>query len=196
MWLAAQRGTHFCPLAFCLLPFAFCLPPFAFMKILVVGPSWIGDTVLAQPLLKLLHARHDSPALDVLAPRWTLPILERMPEVRRAIGNPVGHGELRIAAQRGIARELAQEGYEQAVVLPNSFKSALIPFLAGIPVRTGYLGELRWGLLNDVRRVNGKNVPQIARRYAALALPRGAALEGPLPAPGLRVDDEQRLATL
>ena len=89
-------------------------------RILVVGPSWIGDTILAQPLLKLLHARHDSLALDVLGPRWTLPVLERMPEVRRAIGNPVGHGELRLAAQRRIARELAQEGYDQAVVLQSS----------------------------------------------------------------------------
>src|SRR5262245_40146677 len=98
------------------------------MKILVVGPSWIGDTVLAQPLLKLLRARHDVAELDVLAPRWTLPLVERMPEVRQAVGNPVGHGELKLAAQRALARELAQERYQQAIVLPNSFKSALAPW--------------------------------------------------------------------
>jgi heptosyltransferase-2 len=165
-------------------------------RILVVGPSWIGDTALAQPLFKLLHARHGTLALDVLAPRWTAPILERMPEVRRAIGNPVGHGELRLSAQRRLARELAREGYEQAFVLPNSFKSALMPFLAGIPVRSGYLGELRWGLLNDVRRLDEKQLPQIVQRYAALALPRGAMLPAPLPALGLRVDEAQRSATL
>lgn len=165
-------------------------------RILVVGPSWIGDTVLAQPLFRLLHARHDSPALDVLAPCWTLPVLERMPEVRRAIENPVGHGELRLAEQRRIARELSQEHYEHAFVLPNSFKSALIPFLAGIRVRTGYVGELRWGLLNDARRLDGQRLPQIAQRYAALALARGEALRSPLPPLGLRMDETQRRATL
>ena len=165
-------------------------------RILVVGPSWIGDTVLAQPLFKLLHACYDPLALDVLAPRWTLPIVERMPEVRRAIGNPVGHGELRLAAQRRTARELAPEGYGHAIVLPNSFKSALVPWLAGIPVRTGYLGELRWGLVNDVRRLDAKRRPQIAQRYAALALLRGETLQAPLPALGLRVDETRRRATL
>src|SRR5688572_33455495 len=107
-------------------------------RILVVGPSWIGDTVLAQPLFKLLHDRHDALALDVLAPSWTLPLVERMPEVRRAAGSPAGHGELRPARQWRAARELAREAYDQAIVLPNSFKSALVPWLAGWPVRTGY----------------------------------------------------------
>jgi lipopolysaccharide heptosyltransferase II len=165
-------------------------------KILVVGPSWIGDTVLAQPLFKLLHTRYDSPVVDVLAPGWTVPILERMPEVRRAIENPVGHGELRLAEQKRLAREIAQEHYEHAIVLPNSFKSALVPFLARIPLRTGYLGELRWGLLTDARRVDRERQPQIAQRYAALAFARGEALEDPLPAPALRVDETQRCATL
>jgi heptosyltransferase-2 len=165
-------------------------------RILVVGPSWIGDTVLAQPFLKLLQERHSSPALDVLAPSWTLPLLERMPEVRRAIKNPVGHGELRLGEQRRIARELAREHYEQAFVLPNSLKSALIPFLAGIRVRTGYVGELRWGLLNDPRRVDGQRLPQIAQRYAALALARGEALGACLPPLGLRVEEAQRRATV
>ena len=165
-------------------------------RILVVGPSWIGDTVLAQPLFKLLHARHAPLALDVLAPRWTLPLIERMPEVRHAIGNPVGHGELRLGAQWSTARDLAREEYWQAIVLPNSLKSALMPFLAGIAVRTGYRGELRWGVLNDVRRLDEKRLAQMAQRYAALGLERGEAPPAALPAPGLRVDDAQRRATL
>jgi len=165
-------------------------------SILVVGPSWIGDTVLAQPLFKLLHARHDGLALDVIAPSWTAPLLERMPEVRRAIPGPAGHGELRIARQWQRARALARAGYDRAFVLPNSFKSALVPWLAGVPVRTGYLGELRWGLLNDVRRVDEVRHPQIAQRYAALALGRGETLPDPLPAPTLRADKAQRAATL
>jgi heptosyltransferase-2 len=165
-------------------------------RLLVVGPSWIGDTVLAQPLFKLLHARHDALALDVLAPPWTLPLLQRMPEVRRAAESPAGHGELRPARQWRAARELAREAYDQAIVLPNSFKSALVPCLAGVPVRTGYLGELRRGLLNDVRRMDRERHPQLAQRYAALALARGETLPAALPAPALRVDAAQRSATL
>jgi len=166
------------------------------MKILVVAPSWIGDTVLAQPLLKILRGRHAAPALDVLAPRWTAPLIERMPEVRRAIESPFAHGELRLAERWRLARELAQEGYDQAIVLPNTFKSALVPFLARIPVRTGYVGELRYGLLNDARRLDPKRLPQMAQRYAALGLPRGEAVRLPLPAPGLRVEEASRRAVL
>jgi lipopolysaccharide heptosyltransferase II len=165
-------------------------------RILVVGPSWIGDTVLAQPLFKLLHERHDSLALDVLAPRWTLPLVERIPEVHRAIGNPVGHGELKLGAQWDTARELAREKYGQAIVLPNSLKSALVPLLAGIRVRTGYRGELRWGVLNDVRRLDTKRLPQIVQRYAALALDRGETPPATLPALRLLVDEERRRATV
>jgi heptosyltransferase-2 len=166
------------------------------MKILVVAPSWIGDTVLAQPLLKLAHSRHPGLALDVLAPRWTFPLLARMPEVRRAILSPFGHGDLRLGERRRLGRELAAEGYDQAIVLPNTFKSALVPLFARIPVRTGYIGELRHWLLNDARRLNKDEVPQLAERYAALALPRGEALPLPLPGPFLRVDEAERRATL
>src|SRR5574341_511308 len=99
-------------------------------RILVVGPSWIGDTVLAQPLFKLLHARHAGLALDVLAPQWTLPLLEHMPEVRRVIASPFVHGEFRLGERRRLGHDLAQEDYDQAIVLPNTFKSALAPFFA------------------------------------------------------------------
>ncbi|MGH8648449.1 MAG: lipopolysaccharide heptosyltransferase II, partial [Burkholderiales bacterium] len=143
--------------------------------ILIVGPSWVGDTVLAQPLFKLLHARHAGLALDVLAPRWTFSLLERMPEVRRAIENPFAHGELKLGARRRLGRALAAEGYDQAIVLPNTFKSALVPFFAGIRTRTGYIGELRHWILNDARKLDRERLPQMAQRYAALGLPRGEA---------------------
>ncbi len=165
-------------------------------RILVVAPSWIGDTVLAQPLLKLLHARHPGLALDVLAPRWTFPLLERMPEVRQPILSPFGHGDLLLGERRRLGRELAAAGYDQAIVLPNTFKSALVPLFARIPVRTGYVGEFRHWLLNDARRLDEARLPQLAERYAALAAPRGAALERPLPGPFLRVDEPARRATL
>ncbi|HXF65514.1 MAG TPA: lipopolysaccharide heptosyltransferase II, partial [Burkholderiales bacterium] len=155
-------------------------------KILVVGPSWVGDTVLAQPMMRLLHARHAGLALDVLAPGWTAPVLERMPEVGRVLPSPFAHGELGLAQRWRLARELAAEGYDQAIVLPNTFKSALVPFFAGIRLRTGYVGELRRGLLNDARRLDAARLPQMAERFAALALAPGEALPRPLPAPRLR----------
>lgn len=148
--------------------------------------------VLAQPMLKLLRARYDEPEIDVLAPRWTLPLVERMPEVRHAIDLPVSHGELRLGARWKLARQLRREHYDQAIVLPNSFKSALVPFFAGIRARTGYVGEARYGLLTDARRLPAKRLPLIAQRYGELALPRGNELRPPLPALSLRVEDTAR----
>ncbi|MBM3342533.1 MAG: lipopolysaccharide heptosyltransferase II [Betaproteobacteria bacterium] len=155
------------------------------MKILVVAPAWVGDTVMAQPMFTLLHERHANLQLDVLAPPFTLPLLSRMPEVRRGIVAHLGHGELKLNERRRIARELQAERYDQAIVLPNSFKSALIPLLAKIPLRTGFRGEMRYGLLNDVRRLDEKALPRMVQRFAVLALQRGAHLPPTLPQPRL-----------
>jgi heptosyltransferase-2 len=165
-------------------------------KVLVVGPSWIGDTLLAQPLLALLHARHGNLALDVLAPAWTLPLVSRMPEVRRGILSPFRHGDLRLGERRQLGRQLAGEHYDQAIVLPNTFKSALVPFFARIPRRTGYLGEVRWGMLNDIRRLDAAATPLMADRYAALAGSAAEPVCRPLPAVRLRVDETGRRETL
>ncbi len=164
----------------------------AVYKILVVGPSWIGDTALAQPLLRRLRERHSELELDVLAPSWTLALVRRMPELSRAIAGPFGHGELNLAARWRIAHELAQHGYDQAIVLPNSFKSALIPRLAGIRLRTGYVGEFRYPLLNDARRLDKKALPLMVERYAALADPPGISLTRPLSPPRLAVRASER----
>src|SRR5688572_7282079 len=166
------------------------------MKILVVGPSWIGDTLLAQPLFTLLHEKHAGLALDVVAPAWTVSVVRRMPEVRRAIPSPFEHGVLQLRERRELGRELRSERYEHAIVLPNTLKSALLPLFARIPRRTGYRGEMRWGALNDVRLLDEKALPQMAQRYAALGLERGEAMPAELPAPHLVVDETQRLATL
>jgi heptosyltransferase-2 len=164
-------------------------------KALVVGPSWIGDTILAQPLFRLLHAAHPELMLDVMAPEWTLPLLKRMPEVRQAILNPFGHGELKLGARRRLGQELRSARYDQAIVLPNSFKSALLPYFARIPLRTGFRGEMRWGLLNDVRTLDEPTLPLMAQRYAALA---NVANEPPavLPDVQLDIDVAARAATL
>jgi heptosyltransferase II len=166
------------------------------VKILVVGPSWIGDAVLAQPLYKLLHARHAGLTLDVLAPQWTLPVVRRMSEVRRAIASPFLHGELRLPERRALGRSLRTEHYDQAITLPNTLKSAIVPWFARIARRTGYRGEMRWGMLNDVRTLDEAGLPQMAQRYAALALEPGEKLPAKLPDPELSVDEAGRRATL
>jgi heptosyltransferase-2 len=132
----------------------------------------------------------------VLAPSWTFPLVTRMPEVRRAIANPFQHGELRFLDRRRLGRELRAQRYDQAIVLPNTFKSAFVPFFARIPKRTGYRGEMRWLLLNDLRMLDEAAMPLMAQRYAALALDRGEGLPADLPQPHLVVDEERRLATL
>jgi lipopolysaccharide heptosyltransferase II len=166
------------------------------MKILVVGPSWIGDTVLAQPLFCLLHAQHPDLKLDVIAPAWTLPVLRRMREVRRVDAHEFAHGEFKLSARYRLGRQLRNERYDQAIVLPNTFKSALPALFAGIAVRTGYRGETRWGVLNDVRHLDERGHPQIVQRYAALALRAGARLPAQLPQPHLRVQESARRSTL
>jgi lipopolysaccharide heptosyltransferase II len=165
-------------------------------RVLVVAPSWIGDTVMAQPLFRRLHERTPGLELHVLAPPWVAPLLERMPEVARVFESPFRHGELRLGARLGIARGLRQGGYERAIVLPNSLKSALVPFLADIPVRTGFVGEIRRGILNDARRLDKQRYPLMVERFALLAEPRNAVLERPLPRPRLRVPDPQRRRSL
>lgn len=162
------------------------------MNILVVGPSWVGDTVLSQPLLRLLKQQHPAAQIDYLAPPWTLPLVARMPEARLGIVNPFGHGTLQFAARRRLGHSLRPAAYSHALVLPNSFKSALIPWFAGIPQRTGFRGEARWGLLNDLRALDKQALPQMVQRFAALALPSGAPLPSTLPLPALQSPPEQQ----
>ena len=166
------------------------------MKILVVAPSWIGDTVLAQPLFRLLHERHPGLQLDVIGPPWTLPLLRRMPEIRNASAHAFGHGELKLADRFALGRKLARERYDQAIVLPNTLKSALVALFAGIPRRTGYKGESRWLVLNDLRHLDEQALPQIAQRYAALGLDADARVPNPLPLPHLSADRAAVSATL
>jgi len=166
------------------------------LNTLVIGPSWIGDTILAQPLLMRLRAIHPDTQIDVLAPAWTVPLLLRMPEVTNAITAPFAHGELKLRSRIVLARELRTHAYDRVFVLPNSFKSALIPWLAKIPMRTGYVGELRYGLLNDARKLDEQALPMMSERYAALAQRPGEPLMRPLPSPHLRIDEQARARLL
>lgn len=155
------------------------------MKTLVVAPSWIGDAVLSHPLLVRLKEADREGTIDVLAPPWVEPVYRHMPEVARTIANPFGHGDLRLGERRRFAKDLA--AYDQAVVLANTLKSALIPWHAGIRKRTGWRGEGRYVLLNDMRKLDEEALPLIVERYAALAQPRGEDLRRPVPQPRLTV---------
>lgn len=164
------------------------------MKILVVAPSWIGDSILAQPLFMRLSEKHPGLLLDVLAPAWTMPLYARMKEVRRVLDNPLAHGQFSLGARLRLGRALKAEAYDEAIVLPNSWKSALAPFFAGVPVRTGFLGEARWGLLNRLHRLDERVLPQLALRYAKLAEDPDGLPGRPLPSPHLSSTPEQQQA--
>lgn len=158
-------------------------------KILIVAPNWIGDALLAQPLFARLWKKFPGVVIDALAPPWTAPVLRRMPEITEVIDAPFHHGELKLAARWRLGRALRDRDYDQAIVLPNSFKSALVPFLARVPLRAGFVGELRYGLLNLVHKLDKKELPLMAERYAQLAEEPGAAPVRPLSAVQLRVDE-------
>lgn len=160
-------------------------------RLLVVGPSWVGDMVMSQVLYRLLAQTRPGVQIDVLAPAWSEPILARMPEVSRALSKRIGHGEPALGRRWKLGRSLRGEGYTQAILLPNSFKSALIPWLARIPRRTGWRGEWRYGLLNDLRVLDERALPLMVQQFAALGLEPGAVLPEPLPVPQLVVDAQQ-----
>lgn len=145
--------------------------------------------VMAQSLFKVLRRLRPDVEIDVLAPGWSMPLLERMPEVSDAIEMPIGHGRLGLGVRYRLGRSLAARGYAQAILLPNSLKSALVPFWARIPRRTGWVGEQRYGLLNDIRRLDKERLTMTVQRFVALAYPPGTDHIDDIPAPGLRVSD-------
>jgi len=161
-------------------------------RILVVAPNWIGDALMAQPLLARLREQHPDARLEVLAPEWVAPVARRMPEVDEVITAPFRHGALHLGKRWRLGRALKDRRYAQAIVLPNSWKAALVPFFAHIPVRSGYVGESRYGLLNQLHR-NGKDA--MRDHYARLAGTPGATAAAALPQPRLRIDAAQVAAT-
>jgi heptosyltransferase II len=140
--------------------------------ILVVGPAWVGDMMMAQSLFKVLKRDQPHVLIDVLAPTWSDGLLHRMPEVRRVISHPIEHGQLAWKTRKRIGLQLRSNDYQQAIVLPNSWKSALIPYWAKIPIRTGYRGEMRYGLLNDIRKMNKFLLRRTVDQFTALGLPK------------------------
>jgi heptosyltransferase-2 len=148
--------------------------------------------VMAHCLVQRLVAGDARLQIDMLSPPATEPLARRMPGVARSWLLEVAHGELGLRKRLAQGRRLVDEGYDQAFVLPNSFKSALVPFWARIPVRIGWLGEFRIGLLNRWRRLDPERYPLMIERFMALALPESALVPKPYPAPRLVVDVENR----
>jgi heptosyltransferase-2 len=149
---------------------------------------------MAQSLLKLLKTRHPDTDIDMLAPAWSLPVISRMSEVREGIVLSTRHGEFGLGKRRQLGARLRQTGYGQAIILPRSLKAALVPWLAGIPRRTGYLGEVRFGLINDIRPFDKHVLDQTVKRFVALGLNAGEALPDiPLPTLAVSAQDRQRV---
>ena len=136
---------------------------------LVVAPSWVGDMVMSQPLITYLAQQDPSGTVDILAPAWTAGLCERLPGSGIIIPSPFAHGAFQWTERRRLAKQIAQHHYTQAYVLPNSFKSALIPWLAGITKRIGYVGEWRYGLLNRPLKLDKQARPRLVDRYFDLA---------------------------
>ncbi|MFT5722660.1 MAG: heptosyltransferase-2 [Motiliproteus sp.] len=158
---------------------------------LIVGPSWVGDMVMAQSLFKHLKQADPGAIIDVIAPAWSHPILARMPEVNEAIGLDVKHGELGLQKRWQLGLSLAKRGYSNSIVIPRSLKSALIPWFAEVPERSGFRGEMRYLLLNDMRMLSKRRLPLAVQRMVALG--SKPSLDPPaIIDPSLRVDAENQ----
>jgi heptosyltransferase-2 len=149
---------------------------------------------MAQPLLQRAREKRPDLAIDVLAPPWVAPVLRRMPEVNEVIESPLAHGALQLRERWRLGRRLKERNYAHAIVLPNTWKAALLPFFADIPLRSGYVGESRFGLLNLLYRRKLRDEP-MALHYARLSERPGTEPAQPLPQPALRVDRAQAART-
>ena len=152
--------------------------------------------MLMQPMLLRLKQRFPDSRIDVLAPPWTVLLLKQMPEVNEVVVNPFPHGALQLRERYRLGKQLQASHYDAAYVLPNSLKSALVPFFADIPKRIGFTGEMRYGLLNDARKLDKKKLPLMVERFAQLAEATGDEIRKTIPHPHLNVSDQARQQTL
>lgn len=152
---------------------------------------------MSQTLFTVIKQQNPNTLIDVLAPSWSKALLTRMPEVNTALTSPFGHGEFHLRQRYLLGKSLRENAYDQVILLPNSFKSALAPFWAHIPQRTGWRGEWpRSILLNDARSLDKEKLPLMIQRFAALGLPKDAALPETLPHPRLLVSQQTLTASL
>src|SRR5262249_8978974 len=161
--------------------------------ILIVPYMWIGDFVRCHTVVRLLRERFPSRPIDVLTTSMVAPLLDYMPGVRAGIVADLPRKRLAFTEHRALAQRLKVRGYAQALIMPRTWKSALAPFLAGIPMRTGFVGELRFGLINDLR-FGERRLPRMIDRCAALALPKDEKAPAQWPLPELRGAAAERAA--
>ena len=154
--------------------------------ILIVPYMWIGDFVRGHTVARVLKQRWPNRPIDLLTTSLCAPLVDYMPGVRSSIVWDLPRSRLALAKQWGLAALLRARGYRTALVLPRTWKSALAPALAGIPERIGFVGEVRFGLINHWRW-GERALPRFIDKNAALALPDGAPLPGEWPVPQLRV---------
>jgi heptosyltransferase II len=154
--------------------------------VLVISYAWIGDFVRCHSVVQLLNARHPDRPVDMLTAPLTLPLVDYMPGVRKGVVSDLPRRRLALARQRELAKRLRAEDYGTALVMPRTWKSALLPFLAGIPRRTGFVGEGRFVLLNDLR-FGERRLERMIDRKITLALPPGESPPAAYPLPNLVV---------
>jgi len=147
---------------------------------LLVAPAWVGDAVMSEPLIRKIAA-HDQVPVDVLAPPWVAPLYERMSNVGKVIPAPFAHGRFDLKARWRLGQSLRAQGYQNAYILPNSLKSALPTFFAGIPNRIGFTGESRYGLVNRRQKLDKQQLPRMVDRFLALGPATGNTLDADLP---------------
>ena len=147
---------------------------------LLVAPAWVGDAVMSEPLIRQIAA-HDQVPVDVLAPPWVAPLYERMPNVGKVIHAPFAHGRFDLKARWRLGQSLRTHGYQNAYILPNSLKSALPTFFAGIPNRIGFTGESRYGLVNRRQKLDKQELPRMVDRFLALAPVSASNVNNDLP---------------
>jgi heptosyltransferase II len=165
-------------------------------KILIVGPDWIGDTIMSQSLFKLIKQRNASAQIDVMASPLSQPLLERMPEVSQTWVVPFHQQQWHLRGRYQLAKKIREQQYDQAIVLPQTHQSAWISFFAKIPRRTGWFGDKRWGLLTDIRHMDKTQYPLMIQRFVALGLPAKAKIPDQIALPRLKIDPESCEAVL
>jgi len=158
-------------------------------RILIFAPAWVGDMVMAESLVAALKRAEPDSSIHLLAPPWTAPLGERMAGIAKVHRIDAAHGRFDLMARIRLGRSLGPEKFDLAIVLPGSFKAAIVPFFAGVPTRRGYRGEMRYGLLNDIRVLDKEALPRTIDRFVALAAEPGDPLPLVTP-PVLRHDTD------
>ena len=167
-------------------------PPPSDQPVLIVPYVWIGDFVRCHSVVNLLRSAAPDRPVDIVSSTLCAPLADYMPGVRKIIIIDLPRRRLGVALQRQLASKLREGHYAQALVMSRKWKAALAPWLARIPVRTGFVGEMRFGLLNDLR-VGERGLPRMIDQMGALALPKGASLPSEWPLPELKIPQEEVL---